>query len=247
MSLFIENEIAFPGKDLKIYSGGAALYRNIFAAVQDIFLQSGCLTVLERLFEATSADRIKSDKGASDYDRFIKGDNDGMTELIREYKDGLSLYINSMVRNICEAEELMEETFVELIMKKPKYSGKSSFKTWLYAIGRNITYDYLKKRSKNYDLPIDELYEVSDEENLEKSYIQREQNIALYRALSKVNTDYGQALHLVYIEGLSIKEAAQVMKKTKKQVENLVCRGKKAMKAQLEKEGFVYEGLYSGK
>ncbi|MCR4795993.1 MAG: RNA polymerase sigma factor [Ruminococcus sp.] len=170
-----------------------------------------------------------------------------MTELIREYKDGLSLYINSMVRNICEAEELMEEVFVELIMKKPKYSGKSSFKTWLYAIGRNITYDYLRKRSKNYDLPIDELYDVSDEENLEKSYIQQEQNIALYRALGNVNTDYGQALHLVYIEGLSIKEAAQVMKKTKKQVENLVCRGKKAMRVQLEKEGFVYEGLYSGK
>ena len=245
--MLFENRYSPSERSVKTYSSGAAVYRSVFAAVQDIIMQTGCLTVMEKLFEATSADRVKSEKGANNYNRFINGDNDGMTEVIREYKDGLSLYINSMVRNICEAEELMEETFVELIMKKPKFSGKSSFKTWLYAIGRNITYDYLKKRSKNYDLPIDELYDISDEENLERSYIQQEQNIALYRALGSVNTDYGQALHLVYIEGLSIKEAAQVMKKTKKQVENLVCRGKKAMRAQLEKEGFVYEGLYSSK
>ncbi|SHM47086.1 RNA polymerase sigma factor [Ruminococcus flavefaciens] len=247
MELLLDSKSTPYNNSFVSYGGSADVYRNIFAAVQDIFLQTGCLTIFEKLFEATSADRIKSEKGSNNYGRFLNGDNDGMTELIREYKDGLSLYINSMVRNICEAEELMEEVFVELIMKKPKYSGKSSFKTWLYAIGRNITYDYLRKRSKNYDLPIDELYDVSDEENLEKSYIQQEQNIALYRALGNVNTDYGQALHLVYIEGLSIKEAAQVMKKTKKQVENLVCRGKKAMRVQLEKEGFVYEGLYSGK
>jgi RNA polymerase sigma-70 factor (ECF subfamily) len=90
------------------------------------------------------------------------------------------------------------------------------------------------------------MYELSDEENLEKNYIQQEQNIVLYRALGKVNNDYGQALHLIYIERFSIAEAARIMHKSKKQVENLVCRGKKAMRTQLEKEGFVYEGLYSG-
>ncbi len=79
------------------------------------------------------------ENGAVNYNRFLDGDKDGMTEIIREYKDGLALYLNSFVRNICLAEELMEETFVSLVMKKPKYSGKSSFKTWLFAIGRNVT------------------------------------------------------------------------------------------------------------
>ena len=104
-----------------------------------------------------------------------------------------------------------------------------------------------KKRSKNHSLPIDELYDISDKKNLEASYIQQEQNITLYHALENVNTDYSQALHLVYIEGLSISEAAEIMHKSKKQMENLICRGKKAMRAELEKEGFVYEGLYAGK
>ena len=116
------------------------------------------------------------ENGAEFYFRFLDGDKEGMTDLIREYKDGLSLYINSFVKNICQAEELMEETFVSLVMKKPKYSGKSSFKTWLYAIGRNIAFDYIRKSKRHRnDLPIDELYEMSDEENIENSYIQEEQ------------------------------------------------------------------------
>lgn len=222
----------------------AASYNNIFSfAFQRIFAPCGSSEIIDKLQKSTSTEKLKSENGALNYDRFLNGDNDAMSELVREFKDGLSLYINSMVRNICEAEELMEETFVELIVKKPKYSGKSSFKTWLYAIGRNITYDYLKKKSKNYSLPIDELYDISDEENLEKSYIQQEQNIALYHALENVNSDYSQALHLVYIEGMSVAEAAEVMHRSRKQMENLICRGKKAMKSQLEKEGFVYEGL----
>ena len=107
------------------------------------------------------------DNGASSYYRYLAGDDSALGDIVRDYKDGLTIYLNSFTNNIHDAEELMEETFVELIMKKPKFSGKSSFKTWLYAIGRNITYDYLKKRSKNYDLPIDELYDISDELGME--------------------------------------------------------------------------------
>lgn len=222
----------------------AAAYHDVFStALQMLLSPDEGSTIFDKLQNRSEEEKLRNQKGALDYQRFLDGDNDGMSELIREFKDGLSLYINSMIRNICEAEELMEETFVELIVKRPKYSGKSSFKTWLYAIGRNITYDYIKKRSKNYSLPIDELYDISDKKNLEASYIQQEQNITLYHALENVNTDYSQALHLVYIEGLSISEAAEIMHKSKKQMENLICRGKKAMRAELEKEGFVYEGL----
>ena len=183
------------------------------------------------------------ENGAEYYFRFLDGDKEGMTDLIREYKDGLSLYINSFVRNICQAEELMEETFVALVMKKPKYSGKSSFKTWLYAIGRNIALDYIKKSKKHKDLPIDELYELSDEENIESSYIQEEQKISLYRALSKLHPDYSQVLHLTYLERFTNSETACIMRKSNRQIENLIYRAKKALRDELEKEGFVYEGL----
>ena len=86
------------------------------------------------------------DNGASSYRRFLdNGDVQGLDEIIIEYSDGLILYLTSIVGNVQTAEELTEDTFVLLGTKKPKYKEKSSFKTWLYAIGRNIAIDHLRK------------------------------------------------------------------------------------------------------
>ena len=69
------------------------------------------------------------DNGASSYRRFLDGDDQGIAEIVGEYKDGLILYIQHYVGNIFVAEELAEDTFFRLMTKKPKFAGKSSFKS----------------------------------------------------------------------------------------------------------------------
>lgn len=88
------------------------------------------------------------DRGAASYRRFLDGDDEGFVEIVRVYNDGLILYLNSFVNNISVADELAEDAFVKLGVKKPRYTGKSSFKTWLYAIGRNVAIDYIRKNAK---------------------------------------------------------------------------------------------------
>lgn len=183
------------------------------------------------------------DNGAVSYHRFLAGDKEGMVELIRDYKDGLTLYLNSFVNNISIAEELMEDTFVKLVVKKPKYQEKSTFKTWLYTIGRNIALDYIRKSAKDPTFSIDEMYNVANNENVESDYIKSEQNITLHRAMQNLNPEYKQVLYLVFFENFDNAEAAEVMHKNRRQIENLIYRAKKALKIELEKEGFVYEGL----
>ncbi len=68
------------------------------------------------------------DSGADSYRRFLGGDDEGLAEIVREYKDGLILYLNGYVNNLYIAEELTEDTFFRLITRKPKFSGKSTFK-----------------------------------------------------------------------------------------------------------------------
>lgn len=183
------------------------------------------------------------DNGASSYRRFLEGDNAGMAELIREYKDGLALYLCSITRNICEAEELMEETFVRLAVNKPEYTGKSSFKTWLYTIGRHLAIDYVRRRKWIADIPVHECYKLTDEQDLEAIYIREEQKVELRSAMRKLKPDYQQVLWLIYFEEFSNAEAAVIMHKSKRQIENLLYRAKVKLKNELEKGGFRYEGL----
>ena len=185
------------------------------------------------------------DNGASSYRRFRDdGDESGLVEIIRDYKDGLILYLNSFVGNIHTAEELAEDTFVLLGIKKPKDKGKGSFRTWLYTIGRNVAIDYLRRNSKTTEISIDECSElVSEEQDLELSYIQEERKITVHRAMRKLKSEYRQILWLIYFEGFSNKEAAAVMKKSVHNVETLVYRARRSLKSQLEMEGFVYEEL----
>ncbi len=183
------------------------------------------------------------DNGTVNYQRFLAGDDEGMVEIIRDYKDGLILYINDITNNITLAEEIMEDTFFKLVTKKPKFSGKSTFKTWLYSIGRNMAIDSLRKRSKISDIPFDEYNDLAEEKSIEREYLKEEQKIALNKALHKLKPDYRQVLYLAFFEDFSNSETAKIMHKTKRQIENLLYRAKQALKTELEKEGFEYEVL----
>jgi RNA polymerase sigma factor (sigma-70 family) len=109
------------------------------------------------------------DNGASSYRRFLDGDDNGIVEIIRDYKDGLILFLNRYVHNVHIAEELTEDTFFRIITRKPRFAARYSFKTWLYTIGRNIAINYVKHERRMVDTSAEDLELLSeDEETLEK-------------------------------------------------------------------------------
>lgn len=189
------------------------------------------------------------DNGACSYRRFLEGDDEGVVEIVRDYKDGLILFLNRYVNNVHIAEELAEETFFRIIIKKPRFARKGSFKTWLYTIGRNTAINYLKRAGRTLHTDLDELERLSGEnenpeiESLEKAYIREEEKIVIHRALANINPDYGKVLYLKFFENMSNDGIAAVLKKNRRQVENLIYQSKRALRSELEREGFHYEGL----
>ena len=154
------------------------------------------------------------------------------------------LFLSSIVGDVHTAEDLAEDTFVLIGTKKPKDKGKSSFKTWLYTIGRNIAIDYLRKQKRRSEQPLETVSEVSDDEaDIENAYIRQEQKITIHRALRKLKPEYRQIIWLQYFEQLSMKEAAMVIKKSVHGTEVLASRARKALRERLEKEGIDNEGL----
>lgn len=183
-----------------------------------------------------------ADNGSRYYQRYLEGDDEGIADIVRAYKDGLIFFINGYVKNIHIAEEITEDVFFRLMVKKPSYTPKYSFKTWLYTIGRNMALDHLRKNSKRKEVSDTEAFNIeSDEIYLADRVIRNEDKIALYKALSELPDQYSQVLKLTFLQGFTNEQAGKIMRKTKRQVEMLVYRAKIALKKQLIKEGFVYE------
>ena len=179
------------------------------------------------------------DNGESSYRRFLAGDIEGLREIINAYQYGLVLYLNSLVHNIRTAEELTADTFTELAVRRPRFSGKCTFKTWLFAIARNCAIDYLRKNRRLVSL--DEQETLPDDTDIEREYLREEQKCILHRALRQIRPDYAQALYLMYFEDFDTEGISKVMHMTKRQVSNILYRAKKALRTELERVGFQYE------
>ena len=183
------------------------------------------------------------DNGASSYRRFLDGDKNALIDIISDYRESLVLFLSNYVTDFGLAEEIAEEVFVKLYVDKPKFGGRSSFKTWLFTIGKNASLDILKTRSKHKDVPMDDFYDAADRENIEQNYIRDEEKRQLLRALQKLNDDYRQVLYLVYFEEFSNTETAKIMGKSERQIRNLLYRSKESLRNILEREGFRYERI----
>ena len=158
-----------------------------------------------------------------------------LKELLARYREELTFFIYGYVRNMEDAEDIMLEAFSVAATSKGKFSGKSSFKTWLFAIGKNQGLNFLRKNKQA--LPLNEDI-ISSSATPDVEILKNERNKQLYEALRQINPEYRQALHLTYFEGMSNDEVALVMKKSKKQVYNLIARGKQACREALIKLGF---------
>lgn len=131
------------------------------------------------------------DNGLYSYRRYLSGDDSGIIEIIRDYRDGLLLYLCGITEDFSLAEEATEETFFRLAVKKPRFHEKSSFKTWLYTIARNTAIDLMRKRNRVSSAPIENFETVpDDEESLEASYLREERKIMLHRAMQRLSPNY---------------------------------------------------------
>lgn len=167
------------------------------------------------------------------YSRFLKdGDSEDLRVLLERHRESLTLFIYGFVRNMDDAEDIMLNTFATAAAGGSAFSGKSSFKTWLFGIGRNLARKHMWKQ--RFHLGMTDTLDDSGLAEAEDELIKGESNRELYSAMSRLPDDYRNALYLVYFEDMSHDDVARVMHKTKKQVYNLVFRGKQSLKELLE-------------
>ena len=181
------------------------------------------------------------DYGAEAYRRFLAGDDNGLEQVIEQHKDSLIFFLMQYVRSADIAEELTEDTFVTLAVKRPSFSEGAKFRTWLFTIARNKALNYLKSAAFRKSVPIDEAEEAYLPGSPEQRLLEQERYRSLYGAMSRLPANQREMISLVYFEEMSVRQAAGVIHKTPRQGNSILFRARQNLKAILEKEGFEYE------
>ena len=105
-------------------------------------------------------------------------------------------------------------------------------------LGRSRALNYLKHRKIINYVELNEAENASSEYcELERIVLEDERKKTVNNALNSLPDDMRIVVHLIYFEGLSYEEAAKVMKKNKKQIDNLLYRAKKELFVILGKDG----------
>ncbi|MBO4767398.1 MAG: sigma-70 family RNA polymerase sigma factor [Lachnospiraceae bacterium] len=174
------------------------------------------------------------DNGASSYRRFLAGQDEGLREIIDLYYDGLSLYLNTYLNNLTDAEDCAEETMIVLATKKPNFSGHSSFKTWLYAIGRNLAIDRLRRKPPETE-PLSEELVCGEygQRSAEAALLEQEERERLTQAMNDLKPDYRRVLKLRFYDGMDLCDIAKVMGKSSAGIYHLFERAKKSLRMKL--------------
>ena len=167
--------------------------------------------------------------------RFYDGDKDAFDELVALYDNGLYLYINRIVHDHHEAKLLTIETFSELATSGGGYKGKSSLKTYLYAIGKNLAARHIKTRKRERHISSEEILKIlPDVGETADGFLEREESRRLlHDAMQGLKVEHRAVLLLLYFEDMSYLEAGSAMNRSEAQIKSLAHRAKAALKRKL--------------
>ncbi len=162
---------------------------------------------------------------------------DTLEMVLNIYSNKLIGFINSYVHDVNSAEDIMMDIFVELIIRKPKFSNSMALKGYLYRCAKNSALNYIKKHKRL--TPLDE-QAINDIYEIEKSICDSQIKTQIYNELKNLNDKYRMVLYLAYFEGLDDNEIAKAMSLNQKQVQNLKHRAKKKLNKNIEEKNIEF-------
>lgn len=173
----------------------------------------------------------------------LNGDINSFQKLFAEFQNQLKSYLYRLLADRNNAEDLTHDTFVKAFDKISTFKGKSSLKTWVFAIATHLAYDHLKKykrwapdaqdRSKELALSNNDVYNAINLVSYasgEGAYDMKEHIDFCFTCISKTLPIENQvALILKDVYDFSVKDICLILQKTEGVVKHLLVDARKIM------------------
>lgn len=159
--------------------------------------------------------------------RAKEGDPAALDFLYVRYADDVCGYVQSIVHDRFEAEDITQTLFSKLLTKVRRYEQREvPFSAWILRVARNASLDHLRSRRM---VPVEEVRISEDGED----ELRFDRYTSLRDALAELPEDQREVLVLRHVAGLSPLEIARHMDKTESSVHGLHHRGRGALQAAL--------------
>jgi RNA polymerase sigma-70 factor (ECF subfamily) len=159
------------------------------------------------------------------------GNTEGLHFLYVRYATDVQRFVNSLVKDHHEAEDITQNIFAKLMKAINKYEPREvPFAAWIMRVARNAALDHLRARRA---VPSEEV-RIADNG---QAQVGIDRGRDLRQALEQLPEDQREVLILRHITGLSPVEIAATLEKSESSVHGLHHRGRRALQAKLTELG----------
>jgi RNA polymerase sigma-70 factor (ECF subfamily) len=167
--------------------------------------------------------------------RIAAGNEEAFRLLVVRWEAGVLGFLIHMLGSVEDAEDLLQDTFVQVFRKAGSYRPAGLFKSWLFKIAGNLARSRLRRRKVLKWVRFDPVFhEPEDSGRGPDETLERDQQAAaVNRALDRLPARQKQALVLNRFQGLRYREVAAAMDTTVPGVESLIQRALAALRSDL--------------
>lgn len=176
-------------------------------------------------------------------DLLKKKDREAFKEMVETWQDMVFNTAIGFLQSAEDAEDTAQEVFIQVYESVEKFKEESKLSTWIYRITVTKCLDHLrkKKRKKRFAF-IQSLYGknealVVDPPDFFHPGVKtenKENAVALFKAITKLPENQRTAFVLNKIENLSYREIAEIMNSSESAIDSLLQRAKKNLRNELK-------------
>ncbi len=149
-------------------------------------------------------------------------------ELAASYQGSLFAAAFNVCRNAQDAEDVVQDTFVQYYTSKKEFESEQHIRAWLMRVAVN--------KAKNINRTFWRRNKISIEEYMETLVFETPAAETLFETVMQLPDKYRIVIHLYYYEEYAVREIAQILKLSESNVKIRLSRGRAMLKETLKEE-----------
>ena len=149
-------------------------------------------------------------------------------ELAASYQGSLFAAAFNVCRNAQDAEDVVQDTFVQYYTSKKEFESEQHIRAWLMRVAVN--------KAKNINRTFWRRNKISIEDYMETLVFETPAAETLFETVMQLPDKYRIVIHLYYYEEYAVREIAQILKLSESNVKIRLSRGRAMLKETLKEE-----------